>query len=207
MDAGITRISVETESDWLRVKANVERSLDQSLEARLAALPGGKTGEASRAVRKEAERRLARIKEELWRMTKSNISVNGHNYEDFVEATEPFDEALDRSIYGLNTERIVFNINVSEQRKRRPFLLRAIEQRLERDRTAAEWLPEDDAELLAENRKPIGDLPLPPRHKEVMETFQQVVSNLSELSSSAPQQLARAQRAQSVKTEVAAIPR
>ena len=111
MEAGISRISVETEADWLRVKANVEECLDRSLEARLAGLPGGKDGEASRAVRKEAERRLAKVralrplrrlrapeyhsgdhanhslqvKEDMWKMAKSNISVNGHNYEDFVE--------------------------------------------------------------------------------------------------------------------------
>lgn len=55
------RIAIETEAGWLRIKDNVERGMQASMEARLASLPGGKDGEASRRVRKEIEARMAKV--------------------------------------------------------------------------------------------------------------------------------------------------
>jgi hypothetical protein len=57
----LSRIVVENESDWLRVKANVEGSLSGTMEARLSSLPGGKDGRASRTVQQEVEARLAKV--------------------------------------------------------------------------------------------------------------------------------------------------
>ncbi len=59
--APISRIAVETEPDWLRVKGNVENGMMGSMNARLSSLPGGKDGEAARAVRKEIDPRLTRV--------------------------------------------------------------------------------------------------------------------------------------------------
>lgn len=57
----ISRVVVETEPDWLRVKGNVAKGVSTALEARLASLPGGKEGETAKRVRKELETRLAKV--------------------------------------------------------------------------------------------------------------------------------------------------
>lgn len=55
------RIAIETEAGWLRIRDNVERGMNASMEMRLALLPGGKDGEASRRVRKEVEARMDKV--------------------------------------------------------------------------------------------------------------------------------------------------
>jgi len=59
--APISRIVVESEPDWLRIKGNVNAGMMAVMEARLSALPGEKDGEAARSRRKELESRLARV--------------------------------------------------------------------------------------------------------------------------------------------------
>ncbi|ORY33421.1 hypothetical protein BCR39DRAFT_519931 [Naematelia encephala] len=201
----LSRIAVESQSDWLRVQENIKRGLEQAMEARLGALPGGKDGEAAKRVRKEVEGRLEKIREEMFRLSVPNLRVNGHNYEDFVDATEPFDEMLDRKIKGLDTERVAWGMSVAARRKRTPADIYRLEANLEERREMAEWLPEGEDDE-GEQQKRAVDIPKPPRHQETIETFGEVVSNLSQLASMAPKQLARAQRAQSVREEIASIP-
>ena len=57
----MTRIVVEAEPGWLRIKDNANKAITKAMETRLASLPGGKEGEASEAVRKEVEARLAKV--------------------------------------------------------------------------------------------------------------------------------------------------
>ena len=94
------RIAIETESGWLRIRDNVERGMTASMEMRLASLPGGKDGEASRRVRKEVEARMdkvgcsvcgsraradAQIRASMWDIASHNLRVNGHDYDKFVQ--------------------------------------------------------------------------------------------------------------------------
>ena len=58
MEPGLSRIVVESEGDWLRIKDNVNKAVKSAMEARLATLP--KDGEQSRALRAEVERRIAK---------------------------------------------------------------------------------------------------------------------------------------------------
>jgi hypothetical protein len=60
-DQQISRIVIESEGGWVRIKGNVDRSLGAAMETRLASLPGGKDGEMSRRVRKEVEARIAKV--------------------------------------------------------------------------------------------------------------------------------------------------
>ena len=57
----MSRIVVETEPDWLRVKDNVSQGMNTSLEARLSSLPGGKDGDIARQIRGEVEARLRKV--------------------------------------------------------------------------------------------------------------------------------------------------
>jgi hypothetical protein len=61
-DATISRITVEQEADWLRVQENFSKGLQASMEMRLASLPDGKEGPTAKAVRKELEYRLKKVK-------------------------------------------------------------------------------------------------------------------------------------------------
>ena len=60
-DQQISRIVVESEGGWVRIKGNVDKALGAALETRLGSLPGGKDGDMSRRVRKEVEVRIARV--------------------------------------------------------------------------------------------------------------------------------------------------
>ncbi|UOH83486.1 hypothetical protein LQV05_006216 [Cryptococcus neoformans] len=166
-------------------------------------MPGGKDGDAARTMRRELKARLAQIQDRMFEMSKYNLQVNGQNYEDFVQATEGFDEVLDRKIWGLHTEKVDHETRIAERRKKMPESINRLEVDLEMRRTEAEWLPDD---LEDENE----EIPKPLRHDEVRETFQTVASNLSEVVKStlqsAPLQLQRAQRAQTVRDEITSMP-
>jgi hypothetical protein len=57
----IQRINVDAEAEWMKIRGNIERAMTEGMEARLGTLPGGATGAAARAVRKEVEARLGRV--------------------------------------------------------------------------------------------------------------------------------------------------
>jgi hypothetical protein len=57
----IRRITVERESDWLRVQENIGKGLQKSLDARLATLPGGRDGLAAKGVKRELEERIKKV--------------------------------------------------------------------------------------------------------------------------------------------------
>ena len=57
----IRRITVERESDWLRVHENIGKGLQKSLDARLATLPGGRDGPAAKGVKRELEERIKKV--------------------------------------------------------------------------------------------------------------------------------------------------
>ncbi|WVO14225.1 hypothetical protein L204_101857 [Cryptococcus depauperatus] len=203
-DQTIARVVIDTEPDWLRIKSNVSQAMTDAMESRLAMVPGGKNGEAAEKLRNELKERLERLKEMMFEMVKYNIQVNGQNYEDFVQATEGFDEVLDRKMYALSTEKADYEARIAEKRKKMPEGIHLLEEDLEMRRTEAEWLPdelEDDNEI-----KPLEEIFKPPRYDETKETFQAVVANLSEIARVAPTQLQRAQRAQTVREEVTNMP-
>ncbi|KAK1921956.1 hypothetical protein DB88DRAFT_375306 [Papiliotrema laurentii] len=143
----------------------------------------------------------------MWEMSTHNLRVNGHNYEDYIQATEMFDEVLDRNLWALEDEKIVWELTVSEHRKQRPRRIVELEKDIQGRRMYAEWYPEgDDEDEQGRKVKKAADIPKPPRHAETIKTFQQVVENISELATNVPQQLSRAQRAANVREEIANLP-
>jgi hypothetical protein len=71
---------------------------------------------------------------------------DGHCADDRV-ATEPFDEILDRRIWGLNTEKVGWDTAIAERRKKTPADIYLLEEDLEKRKTAAEWLPEGEDDV------------------------------------------------------------
>ncbi|KAK4685525.1 hypothetical protein P7C73_g4624, partial [Tremellales sp. Uapishka_1] len=211
-DKPISRITIDTENAWKTIKDNVTKSMEISMETRLASLPGGKDGEMARRLRPELEARLHNVSSPLstlmFELSHSNLRVNGHNYENFVDATEPFDEILDRRIWALDTERLQWVLTVADRRTKVPGDIHRLEENLEDRREAAEWLPDEDKGVqgLGPQGRKAADIPPPPRHTETVETFKTVVSNLSELIAAAPAQVTRATRAQTVREEINNLP-
>ncbi|RSH78215.1 uncharacterized protein EHS24_002676 [Apiotrichum porosum] len=205
----LPRIIVEREADWIRVQGNSDAALQSALEARLSALPGGSKGDAARRVRPALEERLKALQARMWEMAKPNLRVNGFNYEDFVETTEPFDEHLDRDIWSVNTERVNWETKVVERRRVKAGEVANLLDDLELRRDAATWAPSaEDLEQEKSTARPIRpeDVPPPPRHAEVLETWGKTVANFSNLATIAPEQLARAERVQAVQEEIARLP-
>ncbi|KAL7418523.1 hypothetical protein Q5752_006981 [Cryptotrichosporon argae] len=199
------RLQVEAEADWVRVQGNASAALRASLESRLSLLPGGKEGEAALRLRPELEARVKELEATMWVAAKPNLIVNGFPYEDYVEATEPWDEALDRRVGAMYEERVGWDSLVASARKHTPRDVVAAEADLEDKRGAAEWRAEGDVGGVAAISAP-AEIPKPPRHDEVIGTLAQVAADLSALSAYAPQQLSRVQRAQAVKDEIASLP-
>jgi hypothetical protein len=61
-------------------------------------------------------------------------------------ATEPFDEILDRRIKGMDAERLKWETETAERRKKRPAEIHQLEDNLEERNTWAMWLPEGEDE-------------------------------------------------------------
>ncbi|WWC72060.1 uncharacterized protein I206_106020 [Kwoniella pini CBS 10737] len=201
----LSRLIVDREPEWLRVKNNVSLALMGTMETRLATMPGGKDGDASKLMRKELEGRISKIRDKMFEMSKYNIQVNGQKYEDYLEATEGFDETLDRTIWGLQTERVQWETKMADKRKTLPESIFSVEEDLQMRRTHSEWYPDEEDEK-EEEQSLQKQIPPPERHEEVKDTFKTVIDNLAEVAKSAPIQLQRAQRAQTVREEISSLP-
>jgi hypothetical protein len=68
--------------------------------------------------------------------------------------TEPFDQALDAKMFGLNAQKVEWATNTAERRKGVPKAIRELERQLEEMRHGMEWYPadEDDEEKEKERK-------------------------------------------------------
>lgn len=121
--------------------------------------------------------------------------MNGFDYETYVPKTEPFNEALDMQVHSAEAERIQWEATLGELRKGIPAQISRGEAELEEVRTRAEWLPEGEDDEQGRSMvlctgsicanvsvtKRAADIPPPPRHDEVRETFDTVAANIAEL--------------------------
>lgn len=68
--------------------------------------------------------------------------------------TEPFDQALDAKMFGLNAQKVEWATNTAERRKGVPKAIRELERQLEEMRHGMEWYPaEEDTEKGEEEKK------------------------------------------------------
>ncbi|GMK56557.1 hypothetical protein CspeluHIS016_0303970 [Cutaneotrichosporon spelunceum] len=205
----LPRVTVERQVDWLRVQDNANAALAQSLQDRLRTL----SPDEARRLLPKLQAELNVIRDRMWEMTKSNLRVNGFNYEEYVETTEPFDEALDRTLWPLNAERVDWVCKVNNLRRKKPGETAGVLEDMEVRRDGLTWAPseEQEAELQqalqsAQQEVRAEDYPPPPRYGQVVETFRKVVENMSELVETAPQQLERAKRVHHVREEISRLP-
>ncbi|KAJ9119126.1 hypothetical protein QFC22_003617 [Naganishia vaughanmartiniae] len=149
-----TRIVIEQEKDWIRVRQNLKSVVDSLVDEQL-----NQTGRNENLeLRKQVTRRIQKIMEETFSLAVPNLQVNGHNYEEYLEMTEPFDQALDSKMFGLNAQKVEWATNTAERRKGVPKAIRELERQLEEMRHGMEWYPADEeAEEEGEAKKAVGD--------------------------------------------------
>jgi hypothetical protein len=132
----------------------------------------------------------------MFNLAKPNVRINGQAYETFIEATEPWDEALDHRMWSIATEKDSWMDEVAVLRKSLPGQVQAVDLDLERRRTNMEWLPEGEDEdgMSSQSRGLRGDtdpgidgpkekavVPPPPRQEEVKALMEDTIANISEL--------------------------
>ena len=93
-------------------------------------------------------------------MAKPNLRVNGFDYETYVSKTEPFDEALDRKVWAVESERVQWEATLAELRRKTPGQIREREEDLEARRAKVEWLPEGEDEEREPSRLRIAAIEL-----------------------------------------------
>ncbi|KAJ9103216.1 hypothetical protein QFC21_002639 [Naganishia friedmannii] len=226
-----TRIVIEQEKDWIRVRQDLKSVVDSLVDEQV-----NQTGRNENLeLRKQVTRRIQKIMEETFSLAVPNLQINGHNYEEYLEMTEPFDQALDSKMFGLNAQKVEWATNTAERRKGVPKAIRELERQLEEMRHGMEWYPADEEgddgpegkkaaedEVEETGQFDVSSLskrhflltaecflpsvdPLP-RRAEVLETYRSALSNLRVLRESLPVQISRAERAKAVKEELQSGP-
>ncbi|VDB88626.1 unnamed protein product [Peniophora sp. CBMAI 1063] len=146
------RVSVDTLSDWRQIKTNVSEFAMSILESRLGDDADEKTVREMRAA-------IQDFLDGSYSLAEKNIRANGHNLDELdpsKEDDEPFDEALDKKIWALHTERITRDLDLAKKRRARPREIEGmVSDMLRQRRVAAEkdhdldeeddWVPEDNA--------------------------------------------------------------
>ncbi|KZV61878.1 hypothetical protein PENSPDRAFT_642897 [Peniophora sp. CONT] len=146
------RVSVESMQDWRQIKSNVSEFAMSLLESRLG-------GEADEKTAREMRAAIQNFLDGSYSLAEKNIRANGHNLDELdpsKEDDEPFDEALDKKIWALHTERITRDLDLAKKRRTRPREIEGmLSDMLRQRRVAAEkdhdldedddWVPEDNA--------------------------------------------------------------
>ncbi|GHJ88834.1 hypothetical protein NliqN6_5236 [Naganishia liquefaciens] len=204
------RIIIEQEKDWIRVRQNLKSVVDTLIDQQLNQ-PGRME---NLELRKQVTRRIQKIMEETFNLAVPNLQINGHNYEEYLEMTEPFDQALDAKMFGLNAQKVEWATNTAERRKGVPKAVRELERQLEEMRHGMEWYPTDeedddeDGEKKEKKKKETDEVyadPLP-RRAEVLETYRAAITNMKTLQETLPAQVSRAERAKAVKEQIQSLP-
>ncbi|GJJ12491.1 hypothetical protein Clacol_006733 [Clathrus columnatus] len=195
----ISRIQIDNIEDWTKIQTNFTDAILSSLSQKLA---DTETQEVVKA-------HLLRWRENIFQLAKPNLRVNGRNLEDYAEGqegnemtasipdTEPFDEILDRRIWSLNAERMVWDKELGDRRRRIPT---EIEHLVESMLTGEEpSLEEAIPEIQMEEEDNLGCKPA------VAELFQETFEIFQRLDQKAPQLLERTERARNIAEEIRSL--
>ncbi|OSX64701.1 hypothetical protein POSPLADRAFT_1120932, partial [Postia placenta MAD-698-R-SB12] len=112
-DADLTRISVDSLQDWLRIK-------DSYTQAALASLDDELRGSRLAAERDVLIMHLQQFVDRTFDMTRPNLRVNGRNFEELdteEQGVEPFDEGFDRHIWSLAEQSLKWDREIAEKRR------------------------------------------------------------------------------------------
>ncbi|KAJ3728946.1 hypothetical protein C8R42DRAFT_281509 [Lentinula raphanica] len=107
------RVSIETMSDWSRIKANYAQVAKASLAKELAATGSMESNSLSQ--------HLEQFVQNTFRLAQPNLRVNGQTFDERGEDDiEPFDEALDRHVWSLHDQRLGLHKTLAVTRRIEP---------------------------------------------------------------------------------------
>ncbi|KAJ3742014.1 hypothetical protein DFH05DRAFT_1527722 [Lentinula detonsa] len=181
------RVSIETMSDWSRVKANYAQAASSSLAKELTARNLSESSSLSQ--------HLDQFIQNTFRLVQPNLRVNGQSFNERGEDDiEPFDESLDRHVWSLHDQRLGLQKTIAvirriEASKIEKMMLSSLEQyhKLDALESELEDLPEDLPEDLT---------------MDVDDTAGETAAWAQELSQSIPNQTERTTRLQNVTAEL-----
>ncbi|KZS99338.1 hypothetical protein SISNIDRAFT_448240 [Sistotremastrum niveocremeum HHB9708] len=193
----LPRISIETIKDWEKIKTNFSEAVQTCLDEIIS------SGRSSH-VREAVSAHLTEWQSRLVDAASRNVRVNGHNLEgdgEIDRGTEMFDEVLDRRIWSLSEERIAWDKTLSQRRRQAPAQVEALlTDLLER---------QDEAESQHHPAlTPLSDA-VPERSLQNLDNISGVqaitMELVSELNTTVPQLVERAERGQMVIQDVAMV--
>ncbi|KAJ7782914.1 hypothetical protein B0H16DRAFT_1494834 [Mycena metata] len=195
MDHELPRISIPSMGVWHRIKGKFAKEVNARVEkyAKDNRLPA----ERKNAMLRNAEKYV----EDTFRMAQANIRVNGRDFDSLQpheQDAEPFDEALDRQIWALASNRLEWHRKIALERRETPVKVEnALQQLLEEhealDAEVDESIPDDemmsDGPQLDVDEKVVG----------------QILAATGELTQTLRGQQERSERSRAVEAEFKAL--
>ncbi|KAJ7496887.1 hypothetical protein FB451DRAFT_1549910 [Mycena latifolia] len=194
----LPRISVGSMRVWLRIKSDFTREIESKVD---------EYAEQNRlsTERRDAMRRNAQeFAEETFRKAQHNIRINGRDFDSLQpheQDAEPFDEALDRRIWALASNRLDWHTKIGKDRREIPRELEETFQKLcdEHETLDAQFdALESDVEETSEGYEPEPDV-------VDGELLGQILAVTGELSQTIPSQQERSERSRAVEAEYKAL--
>ncbi|ETW85570.1 hypothetical protein HETIRDRAFT_242799, partial [Heterobasidion irregulare TC 32-1] len=137
------RVSVDTQQDWQRIRANFTQAVYARLDEQLAL--NNLTGQRSLFAD-----HVQQLIDATFDIARANVRVNGRNLEDLNgdgREVEIFDEALDRRIWSLSDQRLISEREIAIKRRTRPQeVVTLLEDLLQRQQAEADDTNEEPDE-------------------------------------------------------------
>ncbi|KAF8343958.1 uncharacterized protein EI90DRAFT_3027677 [Cantharellus anzutake] len=193
-------IEIDTSADWKRIQDHFTNAIHAVLDAEL-------DKSASKGSRDTLLQHLHQWRNEAMEYAKSNIRINGVDPEEACdkEDMEPYDEALNVTVWAMDNERLAYDHAVSEKRRRIPREVRDLTDGiLAHERSAEVQVPGRD--FWDEERMEVDFKPLLSNLAEIVETHQVALDIGEGVKLKGPILAVRAQRALEVVTEMSTLP-
>ncbi|KAJ6589895.1 hypothetical protein DFH09DRAFT_1140369 [Mycena vulgaris] len=193
----LPRISVGSMRVWLRIKSEFAKTIETKVDeyATQNNLPPARRD----AMRQNAQQYV----DETFKIAQHNIRINGRDFDSLQpheQDAEPFDEALDRQIWALASNRLEWHKEIAADRRHKPIALEsALESTFQKLYQEHDTLDtelnglDSDVEEGSDSYVVDGEL------------VGQIVAVTGELSQTIPSQQERSERSRAVEAEYKAL--
>ncbi|KAJ6611274.1 hypothetical protein B0H10DRAFT_1809862 [Mycena sp. CBHHK59/15] len=192
----LPRISISSMHIWLRIKSEFTKAIETKVDeyARQNSLPANR--------RNAMLRNSQQYIENTFKIAQHNIRINGRDFDSLNLTNKPFDEALDRRIWSLASNRLQWHRKIAETRRETPIAHERMLQDLFRehenldlDLSTTDSDPEENSDSVDVNVD--GEL--------MRDVFGQISAVTGELSQTIPTQQERSERSRVVEAEYKAL--
>ncbi|KAJ7125140.1 hypothetical protein C8R44DRAFT_782415 [Mycena epipterygia] len=191
----LPRISIGTMRVWLRIKSGFAKAVEDKVDQH--AKEHNLSADRRNAMLVNAQQYV----EKTFEIAQHNIRINGRDFDELQpheQDAEPFDEALDRQIWALASNRLQLQTIIATERRNKPLEYESAHKELLREHEAL------DAELTATD----SDIEEDADDSELDvdgEVFGQISAVTGELSQTIPSQQERSERSRLVEAEYKAL--